>query len=411
MSLVERFVIGVDIQRFSSRVVRAQMLLQRELNRILDAAAEEAGISRSRWICRAEGDGEVAALPADVDLLAAVRKFVTELDTRLADHNEDHSPKTRIRLRVAMHMDTLIEGDLGYAGAAFVVLRRLLDSTPVRDALRRDPEVNLAQIISASLFEKVVVPELGGLRPRQFQEVLVDLPAKDFRQTAYLYVPGAHAGRLSHPRVAAAPRLTPAAQPGFPWPVPKVAAGTPGRRPPPGPPKSSVHQPPESPPPSVVVNPAARAHLEELAKSLEAGHVERADTLTTAALLAAVERADRGWLRAADGPRLPAELLTEVDRLWARFSGDAWGFRAQRARLARRGLSGAADFLKISLAFGWRRSEEEMIPRYAEFIARADRGAAFFPTLRNPEREHFPEWHDEWSATVRSVHAGLRSQE
>lgn len=156
---------------------------------MLDAAAARAGLDRGGWWRREDGDGEVAALPPGVDLLAAVRGFVTELDLQLTDHNEDHSADTRIRLRVAMHIDSLTEGALGFAGPALIVLSRLLDSAPVRTALDQHPEANLAQIISASLYERAVVPELGGLRPSQFNEVLVDLPAKNFRERAYVYVP------------------------------------------------------------------------------------------------------------------------------------------------------------------------------------------------------------------------------
>lgn len=183
MSLIERLVIGIDIQSFNSRVARQQIHLQQELNQMLDAAAAKAGLNRKFWRRQAGGDGEVAVLPADVDLLAVVRRFVAELDLQLADHNEDHMRDARIRLRVAMHIDTLTEGELGFAGPALIVLRRLLDSGPVRAALDRNPEADLAQIISASLFEKAVVPELGGLRPAQFQQVQVDIPEKGFGKT------------------------------------------------------------------------------------------------------------------------------------------------------------------------------------------------------------------------------------
>jgi hypothetical protein len=142
------------------------------------------GISRKHWERRAEGDGEFAVLPSDVDLLAVVRRFVNELHIRLADHNEDHTPEMQIRLRVAMHIDVMTPGRLGWAGPAPIDLARLLDSVPVRAALTEAPQAHLAQIISESLYKKVVVSGLGGLRPRQFHQIQVDLPAKDFHQTA-----------------------------------------------------------------------------------------------------------------------------------------------------------------------------------------------------------------------------------
>src|SRR6266516_3354305 len=222
MSLIERFVVGVDIQGFSSRVARRQVMLERDLDKMLDEAAEEARVSRALWERSVAGDGEVAVLPAEVDMLAVVRKFVSELDHRLTDHNEDHHPETRIRLRVAMHIDVITPAALGYAGPALIVLQRLLDSAPLRTALTDAPDASLAQIISECLYQKTVVPELGGLRPRQFQKVQVDLPAKGFQQTAYVYVPGGlPAPATDRPRKPVRP---PVERSGFPLPVPARTA-------------------------------------------------------------------------------------------------------------------------------------------------------------------------------------------
>jgi hypothetical protein len=269
VSLIERFVVGVDIERFSSRVTRRQVLLQRELDRMLDDAVEAAGTNREQWERRATGDGEVATLRADVDLLKVVRRFVYELDQRLADHNDDHNPEARIRLRVAMHIDVVTPGALGYAGPAFTVLQRLLDSIPVRAALAEASDANLALIISEPVYQKTVLQELGGLRPRQFKRVQVDLPAMDFHQTAYVYVPK--------------------------------------------------------------------------------------DTL---ALLEAAGCSENGRLRTSDSRGLPDALFTEVNDAWARTSGGAWGFGAQRNRID--GLKPSAPAVSGN---SWRRSGGAAVTR------------------------------------------------
>jgi hypothetical protein len=188
-SLIDRFVVGVDIQKYSSRSTRRQMSLQRELDRMLDAAAAAAGLDRKLWKRQPGGDGEVAELPDGIDLIAVVQRFVAELDLQLTDHNEDHEAETQIRLRVAMHIDVLTPGPFGAAGPALVTLNRLLDSSAVRAALAGSPQPSLALIISEPVYRKAVLSELGGLRARQFRAVDIDLPAKDFHETAYVYVP------------------------------------------------------------------------------------------------------------------------------------------------------------------------------------------------------------------------------
>ncbi|TDB87614.1 hypothetical protein E1264_14110 [Actinomadura sp. KC216] len=189
-SLTDRFTIGVDVKSFSSRHVRHRLVIQEAVDEMLSSAAEAAGLDRDLWERQPGGDGEVAVLPVGIDLLAVVLTFVRTLDQLLTDHNGDHSEELQVRLRVAMHIGTITAGALGSGGDALVDLSRLLDSEPVRAALVAHREANLALIVSDEVYRKVVVTELGGLRPRQFTEVRVDIPAKGFSRTAYVHVPG-----------------------------------------------------------------------------------------------------------------------------------------------------------------------------------------------------------------------------
>lgn len=189
--LVERFVVGVDVERYSSKNIRQQDETQRMLDQILSEAANAAGLNRQQWQTAPGGDGELAVLPADVDMVAVVGRFVSELDDHLATFNDDRVPAMKIRLRVAMHIDTVKPSTFGYAGPGLVVLSRLLDAKPLREALAGAADANLALLVSDSVFRKVVESGFGALRPRRFAEIAVDIPAKAFSQTAYLYIPGA----------------------------------------------------------------------------------------------------------------------------------------------------------------------------------------------------------------------------
>jgi hypothetical protein len=70
---------------------------------------------------------------------------------------------------------------------------RLVDAEVTRKALTRTEDANLVVIIDERLFREVVTEELRGLRPQAWTPVRAR--AKNFDETAYLYVPG-HAPRV-----------------------------------------------------------------------------------------------------------------------------------------------------------------------------------------------------------------------
>ncbi|NUT93849.1 MAG: hypothetical protein HOY78_17705 [Saccharothrix sp.] len=388
MALVERFVLGVDIKDSSAPPARIHRKLVEELDRMLTEASARVGLDRSRWIRQPGGDGEMAVLPADVDLVAVVGDFVLWLDRLLTDHNEISAPGARLRLRVAMHTGVLTPNALGFSGPALITLARLLDSPPVREALVAQPRANLAQIISGSLYEKAVAAELDGLRPRQFREVKVDV--KTFHETAYVHVPGVVV--LSPPPLRA----------------PLIDLRTwqfPQRQ------KQQVEEEQAEPPARQavveVLGDDVLELLEDLRTALGRGAWEQADRLTTTALLTGAGKTGDGRLRSGDGKKLSDRLFDGLDAAWSEHSGGAWGFRAQRARFT--GGPTTGYFGALSVAFGWRADNDGTDPTYAEFVRRADRSLPFYPTLRNPAREEFPEWHDEWADTVVVVHRRLET--
>lgn len=412
VQVFDRVVLAVDVQGFSKQVGRMRDLIAGALDQMLTEAASAVGLDREQWDERPEGDGMVAVLPADVDLLRVVRKFVTELDLVLADHNESHAPAARIRLRVAMHAGSVtFGGKLGWGGDALIDLARLLDSQPLRRALDEAAGANLAQIISESLFGRVVVLELGGLRRSQFSKATVDIPAKGFRQDGYLYVPvGRAQPPPAEPPPAPPPRPVP---PEPPWlldliqHVEPLAEDTLVVQVRPQPPQEAER--PASPPPAEYGT-SVKALLADLRAAMRAGDHVRADGLTTEVLLAAAGRGKEGWLRTRDAaaPLLPDVLLTDLDDIWASASQEAWGFAEQRKRLA------GADRVKFSALLeelGWEAPGDVLPPRYAVFVARASRERPFFPTLRSPGREgdRDDSWREEWQMTAVAVHTRLQT--
>jgi hypothetical protein len=399
LALIERFVLGFDIKDSSLLSARLQKKLYEELDRMLDEASARVGLDRSGWVRHPGGDGEMAVLPADVDLVALVGDFVLWLDRKLTDHNEMFAPPARLRLRLAMHTGALTTAPFGFAGPALVTLGRLLNSRPVRGALDDTSTANLAQIISESLFHKAVVAELEGLRPSRFRRVEVD--EKTFHETAYVYVPEPPPS----PRPPSVPGGS-ATRVGRHEPLISTIISTIPPRSRPVVPESKLRRAEQA---VVVLGDDVRRLLNELNAALEDHAWERADALTTTTLLAEVGCVETGWLRTRDAARLTDRLLTELDAAWSRHSDGVWGFRAQRARSPR--PSTAGYFRSLSTTFGWSADGDGADPPYAELGRRADRSRSFFPTLRNPVREQFPEWHNEWSNTVEATHRRLRDWE
>jgi hypothetical protein len=88
-------------------------------------------------------------------------------------------------MRLALHYGTLIEGPLGPAGDAPIVVSRLLDATPVREYLNEHPERDLALVISDSLYENVVCSGLCVLDPATFVKLEVEI--KQILYRGYLH--------------------------------------------------------------------------------------------------------------------------------------------------------------------------------------------------------------------------------
>jgi class 3 adenylate cyclase len=189
--LAYRFVVGVDIERFSALSALEQVNAQHDLGQILDTAAGRADLDREAWHRQVAGDGELAVLPNDADGLRLVGRFPNELAHALSETNRNRpDPETRVRVRLAIHHGTLVSGCFGPVGKAPIVASRLLDSEALRHELLRRTETDLAVIISASIYSDIVETRLDGLEPSDFRPVNIE--AKGASYAAYL-----HRGRLA----------------------------------------------------------------------------------------------------------------------------------------------------------------------------------------------------------------------
>lgn len=188
--------IAVDIEKYSGRNDQQQLHLQEALIRVLDTAAAEAGLDRSKWAERQpQGDGEFSWLPPHAHLGVLVGGFVRELDGQLGLYNRRRAGEfwTRMRLRMAVHFGPVHLGAAnGVAGRHAVQPARLLDSAPLRRALDACPAADLALIVSDRVYDDYISQGLG--EPQAYRRVQVRV--KEHSCIAYVHVPGHDAGGL-----------------------------------------------------------------------------------------------------------------------------------------------------------------------------------------------------------------------
>jgi hypothetical protein len=69
---------------------------------------------------------------------------------RLTTYNSALPAVRRIRLRMAVHFGAAMSAENGYAGQGVVAVSRLVDSPPVREALRAAPDATLVLALPSS---------------------------------------------------------------------------------------------------------------------------------------------------------------------------------------------------------------------------------------------------------------------
>ncbi|WP_344447254.1 hypothetical protein, partial [Kitasatospora nipponensis] len=189
-----RLLLSADVKGYGQEDERSQFDIQRALVRILDEAAEAVGFDRTAWIRQGAGDGELAILPDGVSEAKVVDDYVAELQAVLERHNHRVRPEHWLRLRLAVHFGTAHPADNGYAGHGVVLVSRLVDSDPLRQALIAAPESCLAVILSEQVYTDTVLQRLTKLSPKEFRQVAVE--KKERQVTAWLRVPGANTHAL-----------------------------------------------------------------------------------------------------------------------------------------------------------------------------------------------------------------------
>ncbi|WP_108999157.1 CATRA conflict system CASPASE/TPR repeat-associated protein [Streptomyces rishiriensis] len=176
---------AVDIEGYSRRTSPEQSDLQVRLGRLVQQALGGLGISLEETDHQGTGDGMNVFLPAEVELHRALPHVLRSWRDHLEADNRRF--RDRMRLRLATVVGPVGIAALGYSGSTIVKVSRMLDSTVLRTALRDNPHVDYAALVSEPLHEYVVGEGHPGLDPQGFRRVLVE--SKEYEAHAWLWLP------------------------------------------------------------------------------------------------------------------------------------------------------------------------------------------------------------------------------
>jgi hypothetical protein len=201
--LTFRFLVAIDVKGFSHRHTAEQARAQDDLERAIRQAAANAGLDLKRWYRQPRGDGELAVLPEGADGLSLVADYPVNLASALAAVNRTEKAGPRLRARMAIHHGAVAAGRFGPVGAAPIVISRLVDAESVRQQLRERDDLDIALIVSASVYNEVIQSRLNGLRPESFRRTVIR--AKGITYIGYL----CHDALISQARTVPKPQRLP----------------------------------------------------------------------------------------------------------------------------------------------------------------------------------------------------------
>jgi hypothetical protein len=95
-------------------------------------------------------------------------------------------PEFHVKVRAAFDYGVVRRSDNGYVGRAIVGVARLVDSEPLRAALKEGHEA-CAVMVSDTLYQDAVVDDLEGFPAEHFAQAAV--LEKEYRACAWLYTP------------------------------------------------------------------------------------------------------------------------------------------------------------------------------------------------------------------------------
>jgi hypothetical protein len=181
-----RFVAAIDVEGFSQRSGVEQARVQYDLARAMTQAAGSVGLDRQSWDRQPGGDGELAVLPERADGLALVADYPRKLAVAVNKVNLARHAEPRLRVRLAIHYGAMIAGRFfGPAWRAPIVVSCLVGADILRQHLRQRDDLDVALIVSATVYEEIVQSRMRDLDPEVFRRTVIRVKGNSY--AGYLY--------------------------------------------------------------------------------------------------------------------------------------------------------------------------------------------------------------------------------
>src|SRR6266496_3037764 len=203
-SAVHRAIVCVDVQGYGdrSRTNADQIAVRDGLYSALECAFSESGVPWKDCYHEDRGDGVLILVPPEVTKDLLVTGVLEELSVALHQHNRQHGPPARIRLRMAVHAGEVHHDKHGVASTAINVAFRLLEAEVLKHELARTAGV--LAVIASQWFYDEVIRHTPISHPEDYRRVRISV--KETEASAWIYSPGhPHLLQQTRPYEAQAP--------------------------------------------------------------------------------------------------------------------------------------------------------------------------------------------------------------
>ncbi|ANS67254.1 hypothetical protein SLINC_5030 [Streptomyces lincolnensis] len=206
---VHRTILLFDIEQFGTRDDVEQAFLRRLLYDVVDATLLDAGIDETARLTADRGDSVMALIDAQASVPALVKTLLTETPALLHNKNRLIATSARMRLRIALSSGYVAIDDNGWVGSDLNHAVRLLDSDPLRDALKERTDDSVL-CVSDAIYQGVVRHGPLGVRPDDFHRITVE--TKEGPTVAWLHGEPGPTGSAGSPAGSVPASNSPASQ-------------------------------------------------------------------------------------------------------------------------------------------------------------------------------------------------------
>jgi hypothetical protein len=181
-------IVQMDVANSARWYGRSLERMRNDLFDLIGDVASGCDIDLESLPCDDNGDGLRLLLPIEVvGPTTAIDTFTSGLAAGLREHRKRVRSEARIRLRMAFHVGLVTRHRGSWTGSSLVVPARLVNSKPLRQALKAGADVDLAVAVSDGMYQVVVRDHYGHIPLTCYREIRVRV--KEYRNRAWLLVP------------------------------------------------------------------------------------------------------------------------------------------------------------------------------------------------------------------------------